>query len=420
MNSIIAFNFYYNIYFWFFFILIVVIFRFLSLNQSLQKIVLLSSNILMLLALPRFNFFSLLFICTMSIFTFFIGHIINNNILIKLKAIRIFITSSTILLLILILSFFKYSRLQEIFYRNFTHEEHSASGFIFIIGISYFSFKMMHFIIESYKQQITNMSVINFLNYLFYFPAFISGPINRFNHFSSQIDREKTSQLKNDLRIGSQRVVHGLFKKFVLCPIVFPYAIVNIQKSITEMKTNEVIISLYAYTLYFYFDFSAYSDLAIGSAKILGVELPENFNKPFLKKNLQQLWANWHISLTSWLTDYIYWPLSKKLRTWDYFKKHPILLSNICIIVTFLICGMWHGDSANFIIWGLYHGLGLVILNVYQKQKRKIKNTFIRKYYLSQLSQILGIFITFNYFAFGILFFTLDWAQLKLLLTRIC
>ena len=199
-----------------------------------------------------------------------------------------------------------------------------------------------------------------------------------------------------------------MFKKFVVCTLIYPYSFLGAEKSLLNLTGLEILLGLYTTALYFYFDFSAYSDIAIGSSRILGIELPENFNNPFLKKNLQQLWANWHISLTSWLTDYIYWPLSKKLRNMVYFKKHPVLLSNISIIITFIICGIWHGESLNFIVWGLYHGLGLAFLKIYQTQKRKIKNESMRKYFTSKYSQFIGTLVTFHYFVLGMVFFAFD------------
>jgi len=151
----------------------------------------------------------------------------------------------------------------------------------------------------------------------------------------------------------------------------------------------------------------------------MGFVLPENFNRPFLKPNIQQLWANFHISLTSWLTDYVYWPLSKKLRGFDYFRKHPILLSNCAIIVTFVICGIWHGDTAIFLLWGLYQGIGLSTVNIYQKWKRKIRNPAVRKYFTSKLSYSLGVIGTFTFYSVGLLTFILNTSEMKLLLVRL-
>ena len=136
----------------------------------------------------------------------------------------------------------------------------------------------------------------------------------------------------------------------------------------------DAMLGLYAYAFYFYFDFAGYSDLAIGCARLTGIELPENFNNPFLKRNIRELWANWHMSLTTWLVDYIYWPLVRKFRGLEYFRRHPVLLSNLGMIITFIACGMWHGDTTHFILWGAYHGLGIAALTIYQREKRKVRS----------------------------------------------
>lgn len=373
----------------------------------------------MLLGLPRFGLNSLFLLFGISVFTYFTGYILTKENYVVSKSKRIIAATAILLLITTILVFFKYTYFQKQLFNSLYNIQMQPSDFIFIIGISYSSFKMMHFVIESYKNQIKKLNFLDFINYIFFFPAFISGPINRYNHFSEQLTIKSDSNLKNDLKYGIERIIHGLFKKFVLATIVYPYVIINIQKSMLEMNASEIILGLYAFTLYIYFDFAGYSDIAIGSAKILGIELPENFNNPFLKKNIQQLWANWHISLTGWLTDYIYWPLSKKLRNMELFRKNPVFLSNVSIIVTFIVCGMWHGETFNFVVWGFYHGLGLAILNIYQKQKRRIKIPWIRQYFKSKYSEWAGIFITFNFFTLGILLFSLDMDRLMILLSRI-
>lgn len=412
MNHFLTFNFYYSIQFWVWFVTFTFLFRIISFNLYLRNVFLLVSSTLMLLALPRFNIGSLIFFFVLALLTFYIGYYLNLKKDGKSNYIKKVITTSIICLILLILSFFKYSILQEAAYEKLLHQKFEPSDFIFIIGISYISFKMMHFIIEGYRQQLSNITVLNYMNYIFFSPSFISGPINRFNHFSDQLSGNFHLYILKDLKNGFERIIHGFFKKFVICTLIYPYAFLGIKKSLLNLSWPEIFLGLYSTALYFYFDFSAYSDIAIGSSRIMGIELPENFNTPFLKTNLQQLWANWHISLTSWLTDYIYWPLSKKLRNMLYFKKNPILLSNLSIIITFIICGIWHGESLNFLVWGLYHGVGLAFLKTYQTQKRKIKNQFLRKYFVSKYSQLVGILITFHYFVFGMIFFNFDMKQI--------
>jgi alginate O-acetyltransferase complex protein AlgI len=130
--------------------------------------------------------------------------------------------------------------------------------------------------------------------------------------------------------------------------------------------------------LYIYLDFSGYSDMAIGSAKLVGIHLPENFAWPFFRRNLQQFWAHWHMSLSAWLMDYVYWPLARKGRHVEALRRKPVANSNICIVVTFVVCGLWHGESINFLIWGTYHGLGLAMLNEIGISRRVMEVTVFR------------------------------------------
>lgn len=407
MDSFLTFNFFYSIQFWLWFIVILFLFRILSHYPYWRNVFLILASLLMLLALPRVNIFSLLFLLILSIIVFALGCNLNLKHKNQSKYRRILLSASGICLVIVILIFFKYNVIQRFVYENYYKQRFEPSNFIFIIGISYLSFKMIHFIIEGYKQQLSNVNLMNYLNYIFFFPSFISGPINRYNHFSAQLSKSCPSKVIIDCRIGARRIFDGLFKKIVICTLLYPYAFWGMEKSLSNLGWSRLALGLYATGFYHYLDFSAYSDIAIGSAKIMGLVLPENFNNPFSKRNLQQLWANWHISLTSWFTDYIYWPLSKKARVIPYFKKHPTTLSNIVIVITFIAVGMWHGESANFIMWGFYHGIGLAILNIYRAQKRKTKNLHLRQYFASKYSQAIGIFVTFHYFIIGLLFIAL-------------
>ena len=416
-HTLITFDFYYDLSFWGAYALVCIILRLVNSHQAVRNVFLLGSSVLMLLALPRFGVDSLAFIMFVSLLTLLVGYFLNTRPDADNKQQKVLIASVSILVLISILVFFKYRAVQQEFFNVTDKERAGASGVIFIIGISYFTFKMIHFVAESYKHQIEGLTLLRFLNYSFFFPSYIAGPITRYNAFRETLVSDKT-MVRDDLKAGSTRVVHGLFKKFVLCSIVWPYALVNLPSPISEAGAMQIIMGMYAYTLYFYFDFAGYSDIAIGSAKIMGINLPENFNAPFLKRNIQQLWASWHMSLTRWLTDYVYWPLAKWLRNTKYLARRPVFLSNVSIMVTFIICGMWHGEGWNFALWGFYHGLGLASLNVYQKYKRKVRNRWIKRYFSTRYSKLIGMVLTFNFFVVGILLFSMDIKSIKALLAN--
>ena len=332
------------------------------------------------------------------------------------------IISTVIIIIVILLCYFKYSIIQTSFNNWFalfstTFEivtTHGKSSHLFFIGVSYFSFKFIHFLIECHNKKINNLTFLTFINYILFFPSFFSGPINRYNSFAKSIAAE--TKLAENFLHGTKRIINGLFKKIVLGNFLFPYSIAALDLS-TATQTD-IAIGIYAYMFYIYFNFSGYTDMAIGCGKIVGIELPENFNYPFFKRNLQQFWANWHMSLTTWLVDYIYWPMARKFRNMEKLRKKPVTLSNICIIITFLVCGLWHGDGLNFFIWGAYHGIGLAILNGYthfiKKHTSRKTKTYIHK---SPIAYGISNFITFQYVAFGFMLFACDMERIQMIIS---
>jgi len=316
---------------------------------------------------------------------------------------------STIISITIFLCFFKYAIIQTFLISIFNSSKFKLEHHLFFMGVSYFSFKFIHFLVECDKGKIEKLSYLTFLNYILFFPNFFSGPINRYNSFSTSIATK--AKITDNFLVGGQRIITGLFKKIVLGDFLFPYSIAALN--LNTATPLEIIVGIYTYGFYIYFNFSGYTDMAIGCGKMVGIELPENFNYPFFKRNLQQFWANWHISLTSWLTDYIYWPLVKKIRHNKTLQKKPVTISNICIFLTFVICGLWHGDGLNYLIWGAYHGVGLAILNGYTYVIRRYTNNKVRKFIgKSPIAYGLSNFITFQFVSFGFLIFACDMSLL--------
>lgn len=317
------------------------------------------------------------------------------------------------------LAFFKYHALQDLVLGGSARTPTAPRGvvveYLVLVGASYFSFKAIHVVVEAFKGSLPRVEPLPFFTYMTFFPAFISGPINRYPDFAAQLGEVRPGTAGEDLRAGGERIVHGLFKKFVLVPIVFPYALTSLAKPLAQASLADVTLGLYAQAIYFFLDFSGYSDLAIGGARVIGVRLPENFNRPFLQRNIRDLWTNWHMSLTSWLVDYVYWPVVRRLRNLEYFRTRPVLLSIVGMNLTFLGCGIWHGEAPHFIVWGAYHGLGISALNVYQRQKKRIRHPWAQRWWASPYSRWLGSFVTFNFFAIGLALFVLDLDGLRAL-----
>jgi len=411
-------EFYVSLPFWGAVTIAVLLYRFTARLGGFRDCLLLACSACLLLTLPRFNLTTLGLLFGVCGVTYAIARLLLNSAHLTTPRARQFSVAIGISLNVVVLAFFKYRFFHD-FILNRSAAGFRGSDFVFLIGISYTAFRAMHFLIEAYRRSVQNPSFLNFLNYMLFFPSFISGPIHRYNHFCENSAAARACSFRADALPGIQRIVLGFFKKTVLAVLVSPYTLKNLGVPLQEMPIWLILIGLYAFALFLYFDFSGYTDLAVGTARLMGFVLPENFNRPFLKPNIQQLWANFHMSLTSWLTDYIYWPLSKKLRSIDYFRKNPILLSNCAIIVTFLVCGIWHGDTMIFVLWGLYHGLGLSVLNIYQKWKRKMRNPVMRRYFTSKPSYAVGVIGTFTFYSIGLICFILSTAEMKLLVSQL-
>lgn len=327
---------------------------------------------------------------------------------------------STIGAVILFLCFFKYVYFQDLLTsllmgasRTPSPPSGTAQHALFFLGVSYFSFKFISYIVDSYNRKIKKYDFLTFINYILFFPSFFGGPINRYQPFAGNILTPGDFVTIPHGIEGMKRIVNGLFKK-TAANLLIPYSIVSLDFADPTVTLGKAVGGIYAYMLYIYLDFSGYTDLAIGSGKLVGIDLPENFNWPFLKRNIQQFWANWHMSLTAWLTDYIYWPLARKFRHLEVLKRSPVTNSNICIIITFMVCGLWHGEGLNFLIWGTYHGIGLAILNGYNHWEKKHAPKDWRKFMnTSRIAQVGSTFMTVQYVAFGFLLFGCDMNRLQ-------
>lgn len=356
-----------------------------------------------------------LFALTLAVY--FTGKILQTD---SWRALRFKLLWGSIVLIVLILSYFKYSYFQawvdnlfSLLVPTVSEVPSRTEGHIFLLGVSYFSFKFIHFLVEAYNKKIKELRLLTFVNYALFFPGFFSGPINRYNAFAANMGSQPLPMTLSDYMEGSKRIINGLVKK-VLATLLVPYSTAALNFGDPSVTPSVAVISIYAYMFYIYFDFSGYTDMAIGSARLVGISLPENFNYPFFKRNLQQFWANWHMSLTTWLTDYIYWPLAKKIRHVERLRNNPIAISCISIIVTFVVCGLWHGDGLNFFIWGAYHGVGLAILNVYtQFEKKRFPAKWKKAINATRWGYAMSCLITFQYAAFGFLLFGCDMAKLK-------
>lgn len=220
------------------------------------------------------------------------------------------------------------------------------------IGISFFTFQAMSYVIDLYRGKYkVQKSLLNLALYISFFPQLIAGPIVQYKDIDAQITERSVTLEK--LGSGLRRFLYGLGKKVILANLLASAADKIYALEITEMTGLMAWAGAVFYTLQIYYDFSGYSDMAIGLGRMFGFEFLENFNYPYISSSIQEFWRRWHISLSSWFRDYLYIPLGGNRKG----KKRTYL--NLFIV--FFLTGLWHGASWNFVGWGLYHGFFLII-----------------------------------------------------------
>jgi alginate O-acetyltransferase complex protein AlgI len=232
------------------------------------------------------------------------------------------------------------------------------------LGISFFTFHAISYLVDVYRKDIMPAgSVIEFACYFVMFPHLVAGPIVRFSHVQNDLKDRKYSI--DSFYNGICRFVIGLAKKTLIANQVAVVADAAFASPTETLGTTGAWLGAVAYTLQIYFDFSAYSDMAIGLATMFGFRFHENFNHPYGANSMQDFWKKWHISLSTWLRDYLYIPLGGNR------KGSSRTYSNL--ILVFLFCGLWHGANWTFVIWGLYHGVFLVLERLKAVQCLKLK-----------------------------------------------
>jgi alginate O-acetyltransferase complex protein AlgI len=225
------------------------------------------------------------------------------------------------------------------------------------IGISFYTFQTLTYSIDVYRRKVKPLEkATDYLLYIFLFPQMIAGPIVRFSSIAREI-RERSRKSVN-LFVGFERFALGLAKKVLIANPCGGIADRFIDGNLSELSGPQAWIGIIAYTMQIYFDFSGYSDMAIGLGRMLGFHFPENFNHPYTSKSITEFWRRWHITLGAWMRDYLYIPLggNQKGPRRTYFN----------LWVVFLASGLWHGAAWNFVLWGALHGLLLVIERLFK------------------------------------------------------
>lgn len=218
------------------------------------------------------------------------------------------------------------------------------------VGISFYTFQTMSYTIDIYRGELSpSRSFLDFALYVSFFPQLVAGPIVRAKDFLPQLD-EKIQVRGLNLWSGGQIFLVGLVKKLLIADTVAPF-VDNVMVRPQIFSSFTIWLAVLAYAVQIYGDFSGYSDMAIGSARMMGFNLRQNFNMPYLSANIADFWRRWHISLSSWLRDYLYIPLGG--------NRRGAVRTYLNLMITMLLGGLWHGASWNFVLWGGAHGLGL-------------------------------------------------------------
>jgi len=281
----------------------------------------------------------------------------------------------------------------------------SAADFRWL-GFSYVAFRLIHTIRDRQMGRLPSVELGEYINYAIFFPAFTSGPIDRIERFIKDL-RQPFEGLNNEAMFtASQRLVIGLFKKFVIADALALIALNN-TNALQVTSTGWMWVLLYAYAFQIYFDFSGYTDIALGIAQFLGIKLSENFNSPYLKPNLTQFWNNWHITLTQWFRAYFFNPVTRWLRSWTKPMPLPMMIL-LTQVATMVLIGFWHGVTWNFTLWGLWHGLGLFIHNRWNDLTKAKAAAWAVTPFRQSILNVSGAVFTFHFVALGWIFFVLS------------
>ena len=363
-----------SITFLYYFLPLVLIFYFITPKKYRNIILLISSIIFYAYGEPKYVFLMLLEI----IISYYGAILIDKYPRYKETILAIFITIHLGLLCIFKYTNFLISNINNIFNSNV-----SPLNIIMPIGISFYTFQIISYLVDVYRKKVPpQKNILTLATYISLFPQLIAGPIVRYKDINEEL-KNRTITLE-DTSYGFRRFIIGLAKKVIIA---------NSLGELFNILNNNVPISLastwlksLSYMLQIYSDFSAYSDMAIGLGCIFGFHFLENFNYPYISKSITEFWRRWHISLGSWFKDYLYIPLGGS-------RRGPLILIRNILIVWFLT-GLWHGASWNFIIWGLYFGLILLIEKLFLKKYFSKVPAIFKHIYV--LFIVLISFIIFN------------------------
>jgi alginate O-acetyltransferase complex protein AlgI len=260
--------------------------------------------------------------------------------------------------IVVVLGFYKYTKLLAATLDTVArHNLLPQPQIVVPLAISFFTFEFVHVLVDAYQGDLKSVDALEFAVFAMFFPTLVAGPIKRYESFAPQV-RAVAPLGRDALALNAYRIGLGLVKKIVLADSLSVLTQPIVTPGVPYARLDYGIAAL-AYAGKIYFDFTGYSDIAIGIAGLLGFQIPENFDRPYWAQNISAFWRRWHISLSSWIRDYIFIPLGGSHRS------APQVALNL--FVAMAIAGLWHGAAWTFVAWGLWHGLGLAGQRVWSK-----------------------------------------------------
>lgn len=326
-----------------------------------------------------------------------------NNIIYKQAALFLIIGVVLILALLKIPALARFTA--QVLDRETTANLKSINPFVWL-GFSYIAFRLMALLLDFRADRLPKegFSLRDMAVYILFFPALTAGPIDRAQRFIPEL-RQTVGLDAPRLVEGSTRIAIGIFKKFVVADSL---ALVAMNPTLIDRTTSTagLWLILYLYALQIFFDFSGYSDVALGLGRLYGVTLPENFDRPYLQPNIQQFWNRWHITLSTWFRLYFFTPFSRLLMKsrWKLPQNGIVFAAQLS---TMILIGLWHGATANFILWGIWHGVGLFLFKLVADNTRGWYRQISQRRTLKRLLYVASVLLTFHYVALGWVFFAL-------------
>lgn len=287
---------------------------------------------------------------------------------------------------------------------------------LYFVGFSFYLIKAWTLIKDYHDGRIAVLDPLTVLAYFFFFPAYIAGPMHYFGEFDRTI--------RNPDGLSGEKLVDIVFRlllgfvKIKLVAALFTPVSLEAVKMSGRLGVKSLVIGSFAYSIVIWADFSGYSDLAISCARLIGIKTPENFNYPYAAANIREFWQRWHITFSRVLTSYFFIPVSRRLQKTIGERRKAVPV--VACLTTFLFCGYWHGPTLNFLLWGLYHGIGLVVYDLYRQfmARRGLRGASASWGLGAWLWRGAATALTFSFVSFGWIFFALPSEMLLKRLTK--